>query len=203
MISRVYWSVLFIIALPFASTNEVCEELNDQFQDFHVELLHTSSVRIVALTTETTNTPECHCRGAPCATPRYALYGDENPFEVYLSNISLILTSGIHVLNDGLPIYSSSYISFIGIEGATIRCGANSSISDCNLLNTHIQNSSYVYFYNIIFENCESRISSVHVQHSTNIIFDNCIFRFVIHLVTYIICIHTYIHIYIHTYIHT
>ena len=93
------------------------------------------------------------------------------------SNITIDLETGVHVLNESLLINSTSNVSFVGAKGAIVECGENPDIDNCNLLNVHVSNSSFINFYEITLQNCGLRISSVHVQYSNNVIFKNCRFR--------------------------
>ena len=160
--------------------NSTCQTLNTYFEDFHINLLSTSIVRFVSFHENATNSPDCLCRGNPCSTPRYALYGDEEDLvssDVQLQNITIIIGSGVHQLTEGLPIHNATFISFIGVDDTVIECGENPVFSNCSLKNIHISKSSFIYFYGITFQNCQPKVSMLHIQESENVIFDNCVFR--------------------------
>ncbi len=165
-----------------------CQSLESYFEEFHFSRLHNSIVRVVSPSPNATNTPDCLCRSSLCSTPQYALYGDSN--ETELNNITIVLEAGVHFINDGIKINSASYITFIGIEGSVIQCGENPDIKNCNLLNVHIRNSSFVYFYGVTFQNCKSTIANVHVQNSENVVFQNCIFKLVHIRITFTIVVY-------------
>ena len=157
--------------------NSACQSLENYFDTFHFSQLQESVVRVVSPSLNASNTPDCLCRRSLCSTPQYALHGDQN--ETDLNNITIILESGVHVINDGLSINSVSHISFIGIEGSVMQCGQNPDIENCNLLNVHVKNSSFIYFQGVTFQNCGSMIANVHVQNSDNVVFQDCVFKLV------------------------
>ena len=171
--------LLVHLVYPSLYDNSTCQTLNTYFEDFHINLLSTSIVRFVSFHENTTDSPDCLYRGNPCATPRYALYGDKDPVlsDGQLQNITIIIGSGVHQLNEGLPIHNATFISFIGVDDTCIECGENPIFSNCSLKSIHIINSSFIYFYGITFQNCQTKVSMLHIQQSEKIIFDNCVFR--------------------------
>ena len=180
----IFCCLFFLIHLVCLSLcdNSTCQTLNTYFEDFHINLLSTSIVRFVSFHENATNSPDCLCRGNPCSTPRYALYGDEEDLvymsnDIQLQNITIIIGSGVHQLTEGLPIHNATFISFIGVDNTVIECGENPIFSNCSLKNIHISNSSFIYFYGITFQNCQPKVSMLHIQDSENVIFDNCVFR--------------------------
>ncbi len=176
MKTQIFVYLLFSLFLLSFGDQDACQTLNDQFSipEIHNQL-QSSTVRIVSPSDNAVNSPDCLCRLSACSSPQYALSG--NGSETNISNVTVILESGVHVLNGGLVIDSASFISFIGVENSVIQCGENPDIANCNLLNVHVAKSSHVYFYGVTFQGCGSRISSVHVQYSDNVIFNNCVFK--------------------------
>ena len=159
--------------------NSTCQTLNTYFEDFHINFLSNSIVRCVSFHKNATDSPNCLDRGNSCATLLYALYGDEDPAssDVQLQNVTLNIGSGVHQLTEGLPIHNATFISFIGVDDTVIECGENPVFSNCSLKNIHISYSSFIYFYGITFQNCQPKVSMLHIQESEKVIFDNCTFR--------------------------
>ena len=159
--------------------NSTCQTLNTYFEDFHINLLSNSIVRCVSFHENATDSPSCLDGGNPCSTPHYALYGDEDleSNDVQLQNITLNIGSGVHQLTEGLQIHNATFISFIGVDDTVIQCGENPVFSNCSLKNIHISKSSFIYFYGITFQNCQPKVSMLHIQDSEKVIFDNCTFR--------------------------
>ena len=171
---------LFLLCyLTLSLANENCEELDVYFTRFsQTNWQSSSTIRYVApKLINATDTPDCLCRGYPCATAKYALYGDTEISEVSTENITVILGPGTHVLNEGLPIHNASNIYFIGVSSTVVECGINPDFENCSLKNIHISNSSSIYFYGITFQNCQNDVASIHIQHSQDIIFEHCTFR--------------------------
>ena len=167
-----FLSSVFLVS---SGTEETCQQLNEYFPVPDVnDQLQSSTVRVVSPSKDASNSLDCLCRRSLCSTPQYALSGDN---ETRSSNITVILESGVHVINDGLFIESASHVSFIGTENAVIQCGENPDVGDCDLLNVHIARSSFVSFHGITFQGCGSKIASVHVQYSNNVVFHNCVFK--------------------------
>ena len=159
--------------------NSTCQALNTYFEDFHINLLSNSIVRCVSFHKNATDSPNCLDGGNPCSTLLYALYGDEDLVsnDVQLQNVTLNIGSGVHQLTEGLPIHNATFISFIGVDDTVIECGENPVFSNCSLKNIHISKSSFIYFYGITFQNCQPKVSMLHIQESEKVIFDNCVFR--------------------------
>ena len=171
--------VLLQLSKLSSGNNDTCQDLYDYFNDVYTQPFRTPVVRVVSPTSNGSDTPDCLCRRSNCSTPRYALYGEagKGPNATASSNITIVLETGVHVLNESLLIHSTSNVSFVGEEGAIVECGENPDIDNCNLLNVNVSNSSFINFYGITFQNCGLRISSVHVQYSNNVVFNNCRFR--------------------------
>ncbi|XP_019857680.1 PREDICTED: uncharacterized protein LOC109585980 [Amphimedon queenslandica] len=165
-----------LLASSCLSLKDSCQDLNKEFEDFHIDLLDTSVVRFVSLHENSTDSPPCLCRGNPCSSPRYALYGD--PQSIFpVDNITVVLGSGIHRLNEGLTIINSSFISFIGVEGTILECGRDPIFDNCSLGNIFISDSSYISFSDITFQNCHEGVPMVHVKWSDHVIFSRCTFQ--------------------------
>lgn len=177
-------TTLCIFFVPFGSSYSICDSLNEEFSFATLSNYLSSTVRVVSAHKNTYDTPDCLCRRTLCSSTEYALFGDSNETE-YLTNITVILESGVHYLRNGILIDSASHISFIGIEGAAMQCGAvNSSLinanTTCSLPNVSIRNSTSIYFYGITFEDCGlNQFANIFVQYSSNIVFHNCTFRLV------------------------
>ena len=169
---------LFLSALLVSSClsqEDSCCDLNKEFEDFHIDLLQTSLVRFVSLHENATDSQLCLCRDNPCASPRYALYGD--PEDIFpVNNITVILGSGVHRLDEGLTLINSSFISFVGVEGTVLECGFNPIFDNCSLGNVFISYSSFVSFSDITFQNCHLSVPMVHVKKSDHVIFNRCTF---------------------------
>ena len=171
--------VLLHLSKLSSGNNDTCQNVYDYFSGFNTQPFLTPVARVVSPTSYGSDTPDCLCHRSPCATPRYALYGEagKGPNATASSNITIVLETGVHVLSESLLIHSTSNVSFVGAEGAIVECGENPDIDNCSLLNVHVSNSSFINFYGITFQNCGLRISSVHVQYSNNVVFNNCRFR--------------------------
>lgn len=174
--TAVLWkSFLFFLVIYYAAgDDELCQNLDRDISDFHLDLLQTSIIRFVSFHENSTDSSACLCRGNPCATPRYALLGDGGS---PLRNITLLLGAGVHRLDEGLSLHDASHISFIGVENTVVECGANPIFSNCSLLNVFINASSFIYFSGITFQNCQLGVPMVQIERSDNIIFEKCVFR--------------------------
>ena len=163
--------------LPRVSSD--CNELDDYFSTFKLEdLLKYSEIRTVSPSgTQSLDHPSCLCREVPCATPKYALLGNDTT----ANNITLILSPGTHVLDDGLPIHNSSFVALVGVGDephvSQISCGKSPNFGTCSLKNIHIRNSSFVYISGLTFSQCQPLVSTIHVQNSEYVVFENCTFR--------------------------
>lgn len=179
----------FLSGLPFLCLVEgTCDEIEDFSSLFVLEdlLLH-SQIRIVSPSPSApgADNRSCFCGERPCATPRYALLGEENSTAGSVSNVTLILAPGTHVLRNGLPIHNSEFVGIVGVGDmphvSEIQCGKlnASDYERCQLKHVNIQNSSYVYIAGITFHQCQPLVSAVHVQNSSHVVFENCTFRYV------------------------
>lgn len=168
--------LLFLSSTAQDNNEELCQELHQSLYSPQFNTLESySDIRYVSFHENSTDSPSCLCRSNPCATLPYALYGGTKSSPT--SNITLILATGVHKLHTGLTIGNSTYISLIGVDDTVLECGDKPLFSSCELHNLVIDNSSFVHFYGITFQNCHLGVPMVHIEKSNNIIFNNCIFR--------------------------
>lgn len=174
---------LCIVFVSYSSSNSICDDLNEEFSTWTFHNYLSSTVRVVSTQENTHDTPDCLCRRTLCSSIEYALFGENNETE-YLSNITVVLESGVHNLTNGILIDSASHISFVGVEGAVMQCGHSpntSNMATCSVPNISIRNSSSIYFYGITFKDCGlNQFANVFVQYSNDVVFHNCTFRLVI-----------------------
>jgi predicted outer membrane repeat protein len=146
-----------------------------EFSVSYLDLLATTATRYVS-PRDGMDVPHCLCLNVSCSTISYALFGNNTLTAPH--NLTIILGPGTHVIDyGGIELHNATYISFIGSESTIVECHNNLTIDDCSLSNILIKNSSFVNFYGITFQNCQSVSSFIHVERSNSVIFDRCTFR--------------------------
>ena len=175
-----------ILATDTSADTSACKRLHRVFGAIHAtgNLINPSIVRHIS-PDDGKDSPACLCNpNTLCRTIQYALsenctvdYSDATPLDGGTENVTIILESGVYVLDDGLTLHDYHDIQIIGVAGTIIECGKEPDFDACSLGNIHLQNSSHVYFSGITFQNCLPRVPMILIERSDYIVFDNCTFR--------------------------